>query len=207
ACGLVNRKGPRLIGGKTTEFNEYPWVVALLYKGHYFCAGTLINEKYVLTAAHCIRGVNTTKMKALLGEHVRSFPLETNTVYYDVVYTVYHHLFNPASFNNDIGLVKLSPKVPFKWYSRPACLPMPKLDYVGELGVVAGWGKNHEEGEIADSLQEILVPVFSNEVCKTKLAYKKDEITKNMILRRDTRMDAETLAHVSQQLIYIYIYI
>ena len=44
------------MGGNTAEFNEYPWVVALLLKGHHYCAGSLISDKYVLTAGHCVRG-------------------------------------------------------------------------------------------------------------------------------------------------------
>ncbi|RXG50821.1 Serine protease 27 [Armadillidium vulgare] len=132
-CGLNNRRESRLIGGKTTEFNEYPWAVALLYKGHYFCGGTLINERYVLTAAHCIRGANKNNIKVLVGEHIRSFPIETKTKYYDVVYIVYHHLFNKTTYNNDIGLVKIKGKITFMWYARPACLPMPKLHFTFDL--------------------------------------------------------------------------
>ncbi|KAB7494907.1 Serine protease 27 [Armadillidium nasatum] len=181
ACGLNNRRESRLIGGKTTEFNEYPWAVALLYKGHYFCGGTLINERYVLTAAHCIRGANKNNIKVLVGEHIRSFPIETKTKYYDVVYIVYHHLFNKTTYNNDIGLVKIKGKITFMWYARPACLPMPNMDYVGDLAVVTGWGKVGEEEGITDSLQEILVPIFSNNVCKTKMEYAPEEITQNMI--------------------------
>jgi len=44
------------MGGGHAEFNEYPWMVAMLFKGHYYCGGTLISDKYVVTAAHCVRG-------------------------------------------------------------------------------------------------------------------------------------------------------
>lgn len=48
----------RIVGGWSTEINEYPWMVALTLNGHIFCGGTLINDLYVLTAAHCIKYVH-----------------------------------------------------------------------------------------------------------------------------------------------------
>lgn len=71
----------------------------------------------------CIFRIRVNKLKALIGEHVRSFPIETKSKYFDVVHSVIHPLFNKSTYDNDIGILKLSPKVPFKWYSRPACLP------------------------------------------------------------------------------------
>lgn len=55
------------------------------------------------------------------------------------------------------------------------------MDYVGELGTVTGWGKSGEQGDISDSLQKIVVPVFSNEMCRSRLRFKPHEITNNMI--------------------------
>ncbi|XP_063594956.1 ovochymase-2-like [Penaeus indicus] len=125
-CGLPNRK-MRLVGGSWSEINEYPWMVALLYKGHFYCGGTLISDRYVLTAAHCIEGVNVNNLRVMVGDHVRSFPIETKSRDYQAVYSVYHHEFNRSTYNHDIGLVKLGQKVEYKWYSRPACLPQPNF--------------------------------------------------------------------------------
>ncbi|ROT85320.1 Complement factor D [Penaeus vannamei] len=97
----------RLVGGSWSEINEYPWMVALMYKGHFYCGGTLISDRYVLTAAHCIEGVNVNNLRVMVGDHVRSFPIETKSRDYQAVYSVYHHEFNRSTYNHDIGLVKL----------------------------------------------------------------------------------------------------
>lgn len=54
ACGTANR-GPRVVGGKVTEANEYPWLVSLSYRGKLYCGAALVNDRYLISAAHCIK--------------------------------------------------------------------------------------------------------------------------------------------------------
>lgn len=54
-CGVRN-EASRIIGGEETKANEFPWVVRLSYFDKFYCGGMLINDRYVLTAAHCIKG-------------------------------------------------------------------------------------------------------------------------------------------------------
>lgn len=60
-CGIQNEE-TRIIGGETTEIGEFPWIALLRYRNvdgtdaGFQCGGTIINNRYVLTAAHCLRG-------------------------------------------------------------------------------------------------------------------------------------------------------
>ena len=58
-CGL--KKTVLVIGGENTEINEYPWMALLRYKDQpssgFFCGGTLINSRWILTAQHCVEGM------------------------------------------------------------------------------------------------------------------------------------------------------
>ena len=65
-CGPILEK--RIVGGKVAERNEFPWMALLAYsfgvsneKKVFLCAGSLINERYILTAAHCIVGLANGK--------------------------------------------------------------------------------------------------------------------------------------------------
>merc|ERR1711892_348720 len=77
-CGV--KKTSRIVGGKETEVNEYPWMAALAKTKtgdeNFFCGGTLIGDQWVVTASHCLFNnqdgtdpLRATDISIVLGEH------------------------------------------------------------------------------------------------------------------------------------------
>lgn len=46
----------RIIGGREVYENEYPWMASIISvnRSQVICGGSVINDRYVVTAAHCI---------------------------------------------------------------------------------------------------------------------------------------------------------
>lgn len=53
-CGLSNQEN-RIVGGRPTFPNKYPWIARLVYDGRFHCGASVLNNDYVITAAHCVR--------------------------------------------------------------------------------------------------------------------------------------------------------
>lgn len=62
-CGETGGISNRIVGGKITIPHIFPWVVAILNKRSLHCGGTLINNRYVLTAGHCVKWYLSLKKK------------------------------------------------------------------------------------------------------------------------------------------------
>jgi len=172
-CGLVQRRS-RIIGGATTEVNEYPWMVSLLLRGTHGCGGTLISNRWILSAAHCfddhIRR-NYKNWQASLGEHDRRTDSEADHINIDIAKIINHPDFRTGYWNNfDFSLVEMTEEVDFSLHPhiRPVCLPTNEgHSFEGVTATATGWGFTDPEIErLASVLQEVDVTVLSNQECK-----------------------------------------
>ena len=64
-------RGRRIVGGNYAKRNSHPWLVRLDVElesnEHIRCSGAIINDEWVLTAAHCCQEAN--EIMVYIGEH------------------------------------------------------------------------------------------------------------------------------------------
>nr|CAD7404730.1 unnamed protein product [Timema cristinae] len=113
----------RVIGGKPIMMSEYPWLAALFRRRKLICGGTLLTDRHVLTAAHCV-GRPSNELTVELSAHELGMTGPTLTQTRRVSAVLRHPGFRPGgNFNHDLALLRLSTPVAFSSGVRPACLP------------------------------------------------------------------------------------
>ncbi|CAF4799331.1 unnamed protein product [Pieris macdunnoughi] len=180
-CGSI--LGNRIFGGRTAKLYEFPWMVLIAYKtrtGPQFqCGGTIINSKYILTAAHCvvdkkIEGVrigeydiNSKKdceyepEKVICEDHIQNMNVKEK---------IPHENYQRSPTSNDIALLRVDGEILLNYTNvEPICLPLSSslrskgLD--NKNGTVAGWGYT-ETGSKSAILLAVEVPVKTDAECK-----------------------------------------
>ncbi|XP_063599805.1 serine proteinase stubble-like [Penaeus indicus] len=137
--------GFRIIGGGYTRINEYPWQVALVYRKKFFCGGSLISDRHILTAAHCVFGsfsAGINDLRVSIGDHDISTRNETDHIVGKVKHVHWNLHYNPHSTEHDIALMELEEPVSFRFGVSAVKLPSDLDDlFEGENATVTGWGR------------------------------------------------------------------
>ncbi|VFV18657.1 prothrombin-like [Lynx pardinus] len=186
----------RIVEGWDAETGIAPWQVMLFRKSpqELLCGASLISDRWVLTAAHCLlyppwdKNFTENDLLVRIGKHSRT-RYERSIEKISMLEKIYiHPRYNwRENLDRDIALLKLKKPIAFSSYIHPVCLPdkdtVARLIQTGYKGRVTGWGNLKETwtasvGEVQPSvLQVVNLPLVEQPVCRASTRIR---ITDNM---------------------------
>ncbi|XP_035715755.1 trypsin alpha-3 [Folsomia candida] len=185
ACGKVaTNTAPKIVGGKKSQNHASPWLGALVYTGgsqpSQFCGSSLINDRYVVTAGHCVVGKITTTQgyQVFLGSNKIN---GTDAKRVNIVGVIVHPNYNSQTLENDIALIQLAEQIKITPKIRPICLAKGPATFAGKNANVAGWGTQQKGGNAVNQLRNAWVKIMENSVCAKNYTTAKVKITPNML--------------------------
>ncbi|XP_033236315.1 serine proteinase stubble isoform X2 [Drosophila pseudoobscura] len=175
-CGVPTLARPetRIVGGKSAAFGRWPWQVSVRrtsffgFSSTHRCGGALINENWIATAGHCVDDLLISQIRIRVGEYDFSH-VQEQLPYIErgVAKKVVHPKYNFFTYEYDLALVKLEQPLEFAPHVSPICLPETESLLIGMNATVTGWGRLSEGGTLPSVLQEVSVPIVSNDNCKS----------------------------------------
>jgi len=156
-------------GGQEAPRFAYPWMVALVTMGSSpaedtFCGGVLIAPSWVVTAAHCVKGVHDSDFRVILGLHnLRTDVGQERFVAYRGIYC--YHRIDCNSDDGDIALIK----VVYPFNIDTSTLPRVSSSVVpiGSFGKTMGWGLKVPSVPASQEqlLYEVDLPIVDRSTC------------------------------------------
>ncbi|GJQ70815.1 hypothetical protein Trydic_g742 [Trypoxylus dichotomus] len=150
----------RIVGGIDAEDGAFPYQISLRWHGRHICGGSILNERYILTAAHCIHRQIPENLTVVTGSNNLNEGGDT----YKVEKIIEHKGYLPQTITNDIALIKLQEDVKYGDKVKPINLPEKDTGCDVEL-TLSGWGTTTFPGEIPNKLQTIKLISVSNVKC------------------------------------------
>ncbi|KAJ0173210.1 hypothetical protein K1T71_011386 [Dendrolimus kikuchii] len=170
-CGISSDHFPFWSEEENTR-RRWPWLVAIFEiktkAPDFICSGSLISNKHVIAAAHCmksyVRILQKNEAVARLGAYDLTNLADNIAKTYYIDDVTFHGGYDIKTLKNNLLILKLRETVVFSVYVKPVCLwEEYRTDInliVNKRGLVAGWGfgKNRPH--------EITVPIVSTPTCR-----------------------------------------
>ncbi|XP_063911595.1 serine protease snake-like [Zophobas morio] len=157
----------RVINGRPAGRVEFPHMALLAISGagslRWLCGGSLISERYVLTAGRCLAFGDIDEPNLVLfgitsfndPNHMQKLRIGNNLI---------HPGFNRTHHNHDIGLILLHEPVEINSYVRPACLNT-HFDIPATKVMATGWGSREYAVGVSEELFSATLDVAEYKIC------------------------------------------
>lgn len=142
---------PRIIDGTNASSSDWNYMTALVFKGQgafqgQFCGASLIKDRYVLTAAHCVDDLDNDAFDVIVGiNNLNNDDYEGTRVAVKSIFV--HPYYDAGSLNNDVAVLEL-----FRAVSSNEAVPVSiasvdtrQATADGTSLKVAGWGSTTPE--------------------------------------------------------------
>ena len=179
---LFSAQAQKVVGGEDAGQYEFKFLAGLAYKNgviknptEHFCGGSLIDDNFILTAAHCLYDDNGNPLKANeIFAFLNVWQLNNPNAQmerYDVSQIIKHEKYNDFTSNHDIALLKINGKSSL----NPVTLPAHKDETLlveGKKCTIAGWGATNRSGtQYPTTMQKVELEVISNTTCNASNWY------------------------------------
>lgn len=193
---------PRIVGGTDADITDFPWQVALVtsvtppYDS--ICGGSIINERWILTAAHCkfddngnvpVRAVLIGTADLTDASDAQVIPVNRFIIHEDFVDLDDEVQEGEFALDNDIAVIELSDAIDFTACgSRCATIePLTSSDEgtlapISAAALVSGWGNLNGDPDVEDYpdiLQQADVNIL--DCTSSPVLYSSDMISPNMM--------------------------
>ncbi|WP_392965765.1 trypsin-like serine protease [Streptomyces sp. LN245] len=172
--GTAPKKTPFIIGGSETTISSAPWMVQLSYYDStagtgYFCGGTLVAPNKVLTAAHCVAGLDWADNGAVVAGATGLLD-DTNGTVAGVYRQWNHPHFDGSTLQNDVAVLTLDRPLENQWAKLVAAGDSASYK-AGNSATVYGWGltSGATDADLSANLRKVTLPLVSDSTCNSAM--------------------------------------
>ncbi|EHB16935.1 Neutrophil elastase [Heterocephalus glaber] len=156
-----------IVGGHPARPHSRPYMASLQRLGGHFCGGTLIARNFVMSAAHCVNGLNFRSVQVVLGAHDLRRRERTRQTF--GVQRIFENGFDPTLLLNDIVILELNGSARVNSNVQVARLPAQGRGVQNQARCLAmGWGRLGTNRPAPSILQELNVTVVTSQ-CRRRV--------------------------------------
>jgi len=154
---------PSVVGGAPATIEEVPWQAYVVVRETTVCGGSIIDQSWVITAAHCLSNAAPSDVGVYTGIQLRG--QATPDTRSSVTGIAVHPGYSATTYVNDLALLQLAAPLEFGPTRAAVQLPITKnADTWPEVftpGMVTGWGAQSYGGGASEELQKANVSILA----------------------------------------------